>query len=567
MALSAPRHGGRPVTLEEFEVVYRRDRAAFEQIAGAIVGDEKFGCDVVQDAFAQALRHRDRFRRDASLEAAVWRFVIGEARKRRSRIVRRRHTRAGLGADRAAARRHTPVPASRRRASTGMADPDPLTASTSAELAPLDLQPTRWAPDIDASTANRKRWRWLVPAVSVAGIAVAAGASAAALAWSLGGGTHGTVLQRANAILGDGPVLHFVIRSGWGGALIDLKTGSRNNLYATEEFWYERGRRIHEVFRFAGVPQGDATYSAGSLSSIDKKLGSLVTRYRQAVHDGSARVLGRDVVEGHPVYWIRVDSEMLPDARKKLHKWAHDVAVSQKTFEPVAVREVRDGRTAPKGNSIVLEAESLLEDKGNFTRMPRESKRVPLKIGWSGFLTPSDASAVLGRPALWAGDSVASLDLARIWKDERGEGRNRKSGGWAKTYTGVTFFYGTLDENGNPASFRSASGAAKPMPFVQVSESRTLDSLFQRVVMNYSPPEGSILVFDAGIALMQKDGLYVALDASSEGVLLAAARALGRVPATNGTAGSVSRRISGGSANGSPAWMALPPGTPDPPAS
>src|SRR5439155_142676 len=176
------------------------------------------------------------------------------------------------------------------------------------------------------------------------------------------------------------------------------------------------------------------------LSSIDKKLGSLVTRYRQAVHDGSALVLGRDVVEGHPVYWIRVDSEMLPDARKKLHKWAHDVAVSQKTFEPVAVREVRDGRTGPKGNSIVLEAESLPKDKGNFTRMPRASKRVPLKIGWSGFLTP---------------------------------------------------------------------------------------------------PEGSILVLDAGIALMQKDGLYVALDASSEGVLLAAARALERVPASKGTAGSV----------------------------
>jgi hypothetical protein len=78
--------------------------------------------------------------------------------------------------------------------------------------------------------------------------------------------------------------------------------------------------------------------------------------------------------------------------------------------------------------------------------------------------------------------------------------------------------------------------------------------------MNYSPPEGSILVFDAGIAVMQKDGLYVALEASSEGVLLAAARALERVPASHRTAGSVSRRISGGSANSSPAWMALPTG-------
>jgi hypothetical protein len=121
----------------------------------------------------------------------------------------------------------------------------------------------------------------------------------------------------------------------------------------------------------------------------------------------------------------------------------------------------------------------------------------------------------------------------------------------------VTFFYGTLDANGDPASSRNANSAAKPLPFVQVGESRTLDSLFQRVVTNYSPPEGSILVFDAGVAVMKKDGLFVALDASSEGVLLAAARALERVPSSNTPASSVSRSITGGT-SGSPVWMLMP---------
>jgi hypothetical protein len=539
MGVKALQQGLRPVTLEELEVVYRRDAAAFEEIAGAIVGDEEFGCDAVQDAFVQALRHRDRIRREAPLEAEVWRFVIGEARKRRARIVRPRHAR-------------------RAPAGTGIGVLDPPATTTPDELVPADPQPARWESVIDAAaTANRTRWRWLVRAVSITGVAVAAGGGAAAIAWSFGGGAHATVLQRAAARLGDGPVLHFVIRGGWGGALIDLKTGRRNYLYATEEFWYEPGRRIHEVSRFAGVAQGDAIYSAGRLSSLDKKLGRLVTRYRQALRDGSALVLGRGVVEGHPVYWIRVDNEMLRDARKRRHKWAYDVAVSQKTFDPVAVRELRDGRSGPDGNSIVLEAESVPKDEVNFTRMPRDSTRLPLKIGWTGFLTPSEASGVLGRPALWAGNSVAGLDLARIWKDKRGEGYDRKNGGSAKTYTGVTFFYGTLDDNGNPASSRIGSSTAKPLPFVQVSESRTLDSLFQRVVMNYSPPEGSVLVFDAGIAVMQKDGLYVALDASSEGVLLAAARTLERVPSSNTPAGSVSRRISGRRANASPVWMVM----------
>jgi len=545
MGVSALRHGRRPVTLKELEVVYRRDGVAFERVAGAIVGDEKFGCDAVHDAFVQALRHRDRFRLDTPVEASVWRFVIGEARKRRARSVRGTQPRAGSATDRANARRDTPGPATRARAGTAMEALDPPETRTLDKLVPLGPQPTHWESVIDAATANRKRWRWLVRAVAVAGVAVAAGASAAALAWSFGGGAHGTVLQRAAATLGDGPVLHFVIRSGWGGALIDLKTGSRKHLYATEEFWYERGGRIHEVSRFAGVAQGDATYSADRRSSLNRKLGSLVTRYRQALRDGSALVLERDVVEGHQVYWIRVDSEMLPDARNRLHNWAHDVAVSKETFEPVAVREMRDGKPGPNGNSIVLKAESVPKGKGNFARMQRDSSGLPVKIAWTGFLTPSEAGAVLGRPALWAGHSVAGLDLARIWKDERGEGYNRKSGRWAKTYTGVTFFYGTLDDNGDPASSRNTSGAATPMPFVQVSESRTLDSLFQRVVTNYSPPAGSILVFDARIAVMQKDGLYLALDASSEGVLLAAARTLERVPSSKTPPSSGSPSIRG----------------------
>jgi Sigma-70 region 2 len=539
MGVSALRRGRRPVTLTELEAVYRRDGPAFERVAGAIVGDGKSGCDAVQDAFVQALRHRDRFRPDAAVEATVWRFVIGEARKRRARIARGRHPGMGSGPDLGDARRRPPVPASRALASRGTGAVDPPATSTPGQTVPLDPQPMRWVSVIDAAeTANRKRWRWLVRVVSVASLAVAAGAMA--LAWPFGSQAHGTVLQRAAATLGDGPVLHFVIRSGWGGALIDLKTGSRKYLYASEEFWYEGERRIHEVSRFAGVAQWDATYSPGRFSSLDRRLGSLVTRYRQALSDGSALVLGRDVVEGHPVYWIRVDSEMLPDARNRLYTWAHDVAISQETFEPVAVREMRDGKPGPHGNLIVLEAESVAKKEDNFARMPRDSSGLAGKIASTGFLTPSEASAVLGRPALWAGHSVAGLDLARIWKNERSEGYDRKSGRWSKTYTGVTFYYGTLDDNGDPATSRNAGSAAAPMPFVQVSESRTLDSLFQRVVTNYSPPKGSILVFDSGTAVMETDGLYLALDASSEAALLAAARRLERVPSSDGSPAALS---------------------------
>jgi DNA-directed RNA polymerase specialized sigma24 family protein len=534
MGVKALRSGRKPVTLKELKVVYRRNEAAFEQIAAAIIGDEEFGCEAVHDAFVQALRQRDRFRGDAPIDATLWRYVIGEARKRRTQVTRRRRTGVDAGIDRGSARRGPPGPASRARAGAGIGVHDPLPAKTPDDLVPLDPPPTRWESVIDAAeTANRKRWRWLVPAVAVAGAAVAAGALA--LAWPFGGRAHGTVLERAAAAIGNGPVLHFVIRSGWGGALIDLNTGSRSYRYATDELWYEPGRGIHEVSRFAGVPQSDAMYSAGRFSYQDKTLGSLATRYRQALRDGSALVLGRDVVEGHPVYWIRVDREMVPDARNRVHTLAHDVAVSQETFEPVAARELRDGKPSPDGNSIVLDAESVPLDEGNFRHTPRDSSGPTQQIAWTGFLAPSQASAVLGRPALWAGRNIAGLELARIWKDERREGYDRKSGDWAQTYTGATFFYGTLDDNGSPVSPGNVTSVAAPVPFVQVSESRTLDSGFQRVVVNYSPPEGSILVFDDAIAVMHKDGLYVALEASSERLLLKAARALVRVPITRPT--------------------------------
>jgi DNA-directed RNA polymerase specialized sigma24 family protein len=161
MGVSVLRRGRRPVTLTELEAVYSRDAAAFKQVAGAIVGDGKSGCDAVQDAFVQALRHRDRFRADASVEAALWRFVIGEARKRRARIVRGAQAGRGMGAV------------------------DPPARSTPEETVPPDVQPMGWVSVIDAAeTANRKRWRWLVRAVSVASLAVAAGAMA--LAWPFG---------------------------------------------------------------------------------------------------------------------------------------------------------------------------------------------------------------------------------------------------------------------------------------------------------------------------------------------------------------------------------------------
>src|SRR6266404_3952668 len=76
-------------SIRALEEVYRRRYRRFLRVAIAIVGSADAATDVVQEAFASALRHRHEFRGEGTLDAWVWRTVLNEAREL-SRT-RRRH--------------------------------------------------------------------------------------------------------------------------------------------------------------------------------------------------------------------------------------------------------------------------------------------------------------------------------------------------------------------------------------------------------------------------------------------------------------------------------------------
>lgn len=61
---------------QAIEDVYRRRYVAFRNALATVTGSEESARDVVQDAFAQALRKRDSFRGDGPLEAWVWRIAL-----------------------------------------------------------------------------------------------------------------------------------------------------------------------------------------------------------------------------------------------------------------------------------------------------------------------------------------------------------------------------------------------------------------------------------------------------------------------------------------------------------
>lgn len=379
-----------------------------------------------------------------------------------------------------------------------------------------------------ALTAPRRRRRRLMRAAPL--VLAAAAVLVVVLAWPFGSGSSGTVLERAAAAIGNGPVLHVVIQDGFGGTLVDLASGNRTEMHQQDEFWYDPARGIHEVETFGGVVQEDLSYSSAPATYLQKTLGVLATGYVQSLKDGSARLLGPAVIDGQPVYWIRVDTQWLPDSSDgKLHEWAHDVAVSQDTYKPVATRETRDGTVSPDGISIILDMQTLPAGSGDITSPDKTgSVRGPFRLEPPEPITATAAKTLLETDPLWAGQNVAGLPFAGTWKSELDSGYDRNTRRWADKHAEVVLFYGHLDPN---APLPGRIGVPDPTtPFVEISESSTLYDGFQRGVENYSPPEGSVLIIGGRIGLMQTDGLHLMLNAPNEDTLLTAARTLEPMP-------------------------------------
>lgn len=398
---------------------------------------------------------------------------------------------------------------------------DPILRATLDEISPPRPPAARWN---EIAEAARDRsgppvWRLRTRPAIAAPLALAAAIAVLVLAWPFGTARHGTLLERAAAAIGDGPVLHVVVQSGWGGTQVDLATGERKTIHGTEEYWFDPQRGVRAVSRFAGVVQSEATYSPSRVAYLDKTLAFLATDYRTALSSGTARMLGEATVDGQAAYWIRVDTQFLPEPDGKVNEWAHDVAVSKETLKPVATRETLNGDLNPDGISTIESIESLPAGGGDFSApaSPTEGERI--RFERSGALTAVEAAVILGRSMLWAGPQLDGLELARITKDIRSAGYDRTTGVWSNTHTGITLFYGASSDGG--------IGIPPPAdPYVQISESTTLDDGFQRGVRNYSPPEGSLLLFGPQIGVMQSHGLHLALEGSTESLLLAAARAL-----------------------------------------
>jgi RNA polymerase sigma factor (sigma-70 family) len=77
------------VTVERLEQLYRDQYPRFLRLALAVTGSREAAADVVQEAFARALRHRKELRNEQALEAWLWRTVVNTGHTQRKRGRRR----------------------------------------------------------------------------------------------------------------------------------------------------------------------------------------------------------------------------------------------------------------------------------------------------------------------------------------------------------------------------------------------------------------------------------------------------------------------------------------------
>ena len=429
------------------------------------------------------------------------------------------------------------------------------------------------AGDWDAVVNDARRRPLRVPFRVGLAAAVAVAAAVAMLAWPFQA-QQGGVLERALAAVGDGPVLHAVMRGEKGGTLVDLSTGERRPVHQETEIWYDTEQaRVHTISRLGGVIQNEVTHEP---KQPPADLPALAREYRQALESGAARVAGEGVVDGERVTWITIRSELLPDvADGKDHEWAQQVAVSNRTFQPVALRETRDGEPGPGTFQRVLELELLPAGAGDFSTSDRGTLEGRVFRQGREPISLDQARVTLGRAPLWLGREHEGLPLAQAYRETTSSGRREqveitgpqakairecterrgaeasaciralaptsslsvrpdgvfRSEGpivWDEEQVALVLFYGTLGDDAS--TYREDLVPLLDRPHVTITQSVAPPG-FTPGVGWYVPPAGYVFIAaGARRGALDVSGTHVSIEAESEQAILSAARALRAMP-------------------------------------
>jgi hypothetical protein len=384
--------------------------------------------------------------------------------------------------------------------------------------------------------ASHRGRRWTFR-LAVAGAALAALVIALIAPWRSDNG----IVGRAAAAIGDGPVIHIVVRADTKARRFDLRTGKSRPAYEEQEFWWDTARGLHVIARFDGLRYIDRLSRTLPPPEDDPLPVGFVTGYRDALKSGRAKVIGNGEIHGHKVTWIR----FTPGAGSTF-----DVAIDRQSAKPVFTRytpaygpgppNAPPGRDrAPRYERTVLLAESLPRGRGNFDVKPVPAPTKLPPEGGGGFgvgerVTPERARAILGKTPLWLGSSHKGKRFSGFFaafeipvtdpRNQVNDPRNRLD-------VGVQAVYGAAR---TPGSALGASVRVSQFPRLR-NEAGFMGPNEARIWR--TARAGSILVDETGdpfsipgapivAGYTRRDGLYVKIFARDADAVASAARAL-----------------------------------------
>jgi len=385
----------------------------------------------------------------------------------------------------------------------------------------------------DALAATQRRPRRRLARLAVAALLTAA-VGVALLLLAPWAGRGPDVLDRALAAVGERPVVHAVVESSSpNSVVVDLATGAERERVSRTEFWFDAERSLLRTRLTTdgrqltdAVSTPDHLYTdigvfpqEGVTAQLDPALAGFATRYRRALEDGTAKVVGHQRIDGRNLTLIEIEIPGSEGARER-------VGVTDDDYRPFFFRYVQpDGQESPWLRVAVLE--SVDRDAATFAP-PAQSPPRPTsgRASSSSDVAIGEAAAALGGSALWVGASVGGFSLAkaRLTTSKIGWTDGRTTEG-----TAINLSY----------------GAGRGRAGISIGEATAVAGAYVIGIDGVSggdplPPPGSIALrgipgSGGTVSLwrgqLRVGSVYVALESSNRELLLAAVRALRPVPA------------------------------------
>ena len=404
-----------------------------------------------------------------------------------------------------------------------MGEVDELRTALEREYPRLDDSTADWDEVVRRASTPPPRRGGRAALLALAGATAVAVAVALIAPWR----TETSILDRAAAAIGTGPVIHVVLRSDADAERVDLASGRSRPAYEEQELWWDPARGLHEIRRFDGRSYGDKLSKALPPPEQDPIPLGFTTGYREALESGRAKVVGDGEIAGHKVTWIRFYADGGPDGP------TFDVAVDRETAEPVFARYTVAGDRSVQFGRLVVVAESLPAGQGNFTPEPVPPRMTvpPPGGGGSGLgkrVSARRAESILGRPPLWLGASSAGLPFGGFYPAFQVVGSQAQK----PRNVGIEAIYGRA----------SVPLPGAPSVLVRVTQYPRL-----RIDAGFMAPNedkvwrtarpGSVLVYSSGDVAapfigkvargyLRDDGLYVRITAPTAMQVVSAAKAL-----------------------------------------